>query len=141
MRCMPRWKRRRESRRTVHISLACCGTRIRPWPRSTPRTTASPTILVLTQSLHGLTFGFWWLGGIAHVLRMAPEGLRSTAQAAFVASGFGLGNLIALGIASYALPTWGSARLFTGLTVVSMLAALLLPWALSRRSSGSSARP
>ena len=104
-------------------------------------TTGSPTVLVLTQSLHGLTFGFWWLGGIAHVLRMAPEGLRSTAQAAFVASGFGLGNLIALGIASYALPTWGSARLFTGLTVVSMLAALLLPWALSRRSSGSSARP
>ncbi len=104
-------------------------------------TVTSPALLVGVQALHGLTFGCWWLGGIAFVLRTAPPELRSTAQAGFVASGFGLGNLLALSAAAWALPNLGSARMFTGLTGVSVLAALLLPWALSRRSSPSSDRP
>ncbi len=101
-------------------------------------TVTSPALLIAVQALHGLTFGCWWLGGIAFVLRTAPPALRSTAQAAFVASGFGLGNLIALAAASWALPNLGSARMFTALTAVSLLASVLLPWALSRRSSRSS---
>ena len=104
-------------------------------------TTDSAAILVATQALHGLTFGLWWIGGIAYVLREAPPDLRSTAQAGFVASGFGLGNLVALGVASWALPAFGSSALFASLTGVSAAGALLLPWALSRRSSLSSARP
>ena len=105
-------------------------------------TVTSPALLIGVQALHGLTFGCWWLGGIAFVLRTAPPALRSTAQAGFVASGFGLGNLIALAAASWMLPNLGSARMFTALTAVSVLAALLLPWALlTRRSSPSSDPP
>lgn len=102
-------------------------------------TTLSPELLVATQALHGLTFGLWWVGGVAYVSEQAPAHLRGTAQGAFVAAGFGLGSLSALLVAGQALPRFGSPALFGGLTVVSAVAVLLLPWALSgarRASSG-----
>ncbi|MCO4772402.1 MAG: MFS transporter [Deltaproteobacteria bacterium] len=92
--------------------------------------------LVLVQATHGLTFGLWWVGGIAYASEAAPKHLQASAQAGFVASGFGLGSLAALLIASQALPAFGGPVLFQGLAVVSVLASVLLPWAL-RHPSGS----
>lgn len=101
-------------------------------------TSASDTVLVLTQAAHGLTFGLWWVGGVAFVSTHAPSHLRASAQAGFVASGFGVGNLCALLVATYALPRLGTGLWFQGLAGVSLVAALLLPWAL-RTSSGGDA--
>ncbi len=93
-------------------------------------TTNSDTLLIAVQVAHGATFGLWWVGGVAYVAARAPAHLRASAQAGFVASGFGLGSLLALISASQALPLVGSRTLFQGLAGVSLLAVLLLPWAL-----------
>ncbi len=93
-------------------------------------TTDSHALLVGIQGLHGLTFGLWWVGGVAFVSQRAPSDLRSSAQAAFVASGFGLGNLLSLLAASALLPILGTPGWFRALAGVACVASALLPWAL-----------
>lgn len=90
----------------------------------------SHLMIIAVQALHGATFGLWWVGGVAFVSQQAPIALRSSAQAIFVASGFGLGNLAALVAASITLASVGTALWFQGLAGVSLLAVLFLPWAL-----------
>jgi len=94
-------------------------------------TADSSAVLVAAQSLHGLTFGLWWIAGVAYVAERAPDHLRGTAQGAFMAAGFGLGSMSALLVAGQVLPRVGSSSLFVGLVGVSALAVALLPWALS----------
>ena len=101
-------------------------------------TTNSDAVLIAIQAAHGATFGLWWVGGVAYVASRAPDHLRASAQAGFVASGFGLGSLTALVTASQALPEVGSQALFQGLAGVSALAVLLLPWALRAKALGGS---
>lgn len=47
--------------------------------------------VVPLQAVHGLTFGLYWVGGIALVGRRAPPELRNSAIAAFGASAGGVG--------------------------------------------------
>lgn len=56
----------------------------------------SPVVLVLLQSLHGMTFGMFWSAAIALVAGTVPAPLRATGQALLVMAinlGGGLGSL------------------------------------------------
>lgn len=85
----------------------------------------TPWILVATQSLHGLGFGAFWIGGVAWIHEHAPDRLRNTAQSLFLASGWGLGSLLALSGAAVWLDDAGSGRFFLALTGFSGLALVL----------------
>lgn len=100
--------------------------------------TESHGVIIGIQALHGATFGLWWVGGVAFVSQQAPSSLRSSAQALFVASGFGLGNLAALVAASATLAAVGTALWFQALAAVSLVAVLLLPWALRSEPGATS---
>ena len=87
------------------------------------------TTLILVQALHGLSFGAWWIGGIALVAEQAPPGLRNSAQGMFLAAGHGLGQLLAMIGAALALDRLSTGEIFQGLSVVSLLAfALAAIW-------------
>jgi MFS transporter, PPP family, 3-phenylpropionic acid transporter len=92
-------------------------------------TLTDPTALVAIQGLHGLSFGAWWLAAVTLFGTHAPEGMSSSAQASLLAVAFGLGTLVAMGIAAVVLSVADTATLFrgmAGLSVVATLGAVLL---------------
>jgi PPP family 3-phenylpropionic acid transporter len=80
------------------------------------------TTLTIVQALHGLSFGAWWIGGIALVAEQAPEGLKNSAQGLFLAAGHGIGQLLAMLGAAAALDRLSTGEVFQHLSGVSMLA-------------------
>ncbi len=85
--------------------------------------------LVAVQALHGLSFGAWWIGGIALVAEQAPRGLRNSAQGMFLAAGHGIGQLVAMLGAALVLDRASTSTIFQGLSAVSVMALLLaLGW-------------
>jgi len=84
------------------------------------------SLLVLIQALHGLSFGAWWIGGIAIIASYAPEGLRNSAQGVFLAAGHGVGQLLAMLAAATVLDRIATTgQLFQGLSLISLVALLL----------------
>ena len=94
---------------------------------------ADPLVLVAAQSLHGLGYGAWWIGALALLADRAPDHLRNSAQSLFVASGYGLGSLLAMVLAAAPLQDGQTPALFTGLAALSAL-ALVPTWRLRRDS-------
>lgn len=50
--------------------------------------------MVALQSLHGLTFGLFWITGIALLNEIVPPPVRATGQALYLAAMLGVGSLI-----------------------------------------------
>lgn len=92
----------------------------------------STTALVATQALHGLVFGAYWAAGVALFAERAPRELSSTAQNLFGTGSFGVGYLVAMGVASVALQVTDTRGLITTLTGVSALATALLLYVVVR---------
>ena len=55
---------------------------------------ASAFWMVALQALHGLTFGLFWITGIALLNEIVPAPVRATGQALYLAAMLGLGSLI-----------------------------------------------
>ncbi len=72
-----------------------------------------PYLLTAVQLIHGVTFGFFWLGVVEAVRREVPEALRMSSQALLVATTYGLGPSLCGAIASWVLPVGGTERVFT----------------------------
>lgn len=89
-------------------------------------TSTDPTVLVLTQALHGIGFGAYWVAGVALFDERAPPALAASAQALFTVSTFGLGYLASMGIAAVVLSRADTAMLFLGLAAVSTLATIFV---------------
>jgi len=102
-----------------------------------------PSLLVLVQALHGLSFGAWWIGGIALIGEHAPRGLHNSAQGMFLAAGHGIGQLLAMLAAALLLDRLSSGQIFQWLSLVSLaaliVAALWLAPALRRNPAPSRA--
>jgi len=56
--------------------------------------TGSAFWMVALQALHGLTFGLFWITGIALLNEIVPASVRATGQALYLAAMLGLGSLI-----------------------------------------------
>jgi PPP family 3-phenylpropionic acid transporter len=85
------------------------------WPDVVPQ--------IAAQALHGIGFGCWWIGSISLLASRAPEGLRNSAQALFMAACYGVGPLVAMGLAAFVLPLLGSEALFLVNAGIQALAA------------------
>jgi len=92
--------------------------------------------LILVQALHGLSFGAWWIGGIALVAEQAPAGLRNSAQGLFLAAGHGVGQLLAMLGAAAALDRLSTSQVFQHLSGVSVLALGMATIWLARTPGG-----
>jgi PPP family 3-phenylpropionic acid transporter len=85
---------------------------------------SDPTLQVLIQAAHGLTFGCWWVGGVRLLSERSPPELRNSAQALFIATTHGLGSLGAMAITAAVADRWGTASLFHLGAGLSLLAAV-----------------
>jgi MFS transporter, PPP family, 3-phenylpropionic acid transporter len=74
------------------------------------RAEAAWAVLAL-QTLHGVTFGLWYLSLVRHVQAIAPERLRTSLQAVALAM-FGLGSILGYLIAGQVFERLGSGRAF-----------------------------
>lgn len=81
--------------------------------------------LVLAQSLHGLSFGAFYVAAIAALTRLVPPELRATGQGVFIAVVFGFGGGVGTLIAGGLAELGGGATAFLGSAVISTLATVL----------------
>jgi PPP family 3-phenylpropionic acid transporter len=87
--------------------------------------THDPTLLVITQALHGGSFGLYWIAGVALFTERAPGHLGSTAQAVFQGATLGAGQLLAMAGAAVLLPIGDTPLVFYALAGVSAGTTLL----------------
>jgi MFS transporter, PPP family, 3-phenylpropionic acid transporter len=70
-----------------------------------------PAALLATQSLHGITFGLWYLSLVRFVQSTAPERLRTSLQS-IALSTFGGGSVVGYLVGGVVLQRYGGARTF-----------------------------
>lgn len=84
-----------------------------------------PISMTLVQSLHGLSFGAFWIGGVALLSEHAPPGLGNASQSILPAAAFGAGRLTALAMATALLDKITLPQLFLVDSVISLVATAL----------------
>jgi predicted MFS family arabinose efflux permease len=73
--------------------------------------TRLPAVLLLAQSLHGITFGLWYLSLVRFVQSIAPERLRTSLQSVALST-FGGGSVVGYLVGGAVLHRHGGARTF-----------------------------
>jgi PPP family 3-phenylpropionic acid transporter len=71
----------------------------------------NPEWVLAINLLHGLSFGFYWLGGVNYVSQITPEALRATGQS-LLATFFNIASLSAGPINGWMFDNYGSSRLY-----------------------------
>lgn len=94
---------------------------------------ATPAGLVATRGLTGVAFAGLWVASVFAVRTMVPEGFQASGQGLFQLTAFGLATLAANTIGGWVFDRFGSAVLF-GIAATCMGVAALVGWhALSHR--------
>ncbi|HEY8925462.1 MAG TPA: MFS transporter [Polyangia bacterium] len=90
--------------------------------------TWSPGPLIALQAVHGLTFGLFWITGMALLNEIVPKALRATGQAVYLMAILGAGSLTGYHATGLALDLWrdvGRALLVAGLVEIVPLVLIL----------------
>jgi PPP family 3-phenylpropionic acid transporter len=91
------------------------------------QTWSAPAMIAL-QALHGLTFGLFWITGMALLNEIVPKAMRATGQAVYLMAILGAGSLTGYHATGLALDVWrdvGRALLVAGLAELVPLALIL----------------
>ncbi len=123
----PRWGHKVSPRTLLFLSFAASAVR---WAGMA--LTTDGDVLVALSLFHGLTFGVFFLSAVAFMAERAPDTLRATGQALFVASAFGVGGLtgyLATGVGLDLLP---SSNVVFGIAAALELVPALLVLRLKR---------
>jgi MFS transporter, PPP family, 3-phenylpropionic acid transporter len=91
-----------------------------------------PAMIVMAATLHGLTFGAFYLAAVASMTARVPSSLRATGQSLFAAATFGAGGLIGFAGSGWLYDVLGGHRLFAVAAAVEAL-PLLAIWLADRR--------
>lgn len=85
-----------------------------------------PIGMLLTQALHGPSFGAFLVGSVAYADERAPAGLNATAQALLTAASFGLGAALGAGIGGWAFDALGATGFFLAAAATNLTGLLFL---------------
>lgn len=85
-----------------------------------------PVEVVLLQSLHGITFGAFWVAAVSWIASRARPEIRTSAQALLGAAVAGVGALGGNAIGARLLEITSSDRLFLWMALASLLASLAM---------------
>ena len=88
--------------------------------------TSQPEVIVLISSIHGLTFGAFYVASIAFVSGRVPSELRASGQGLFASATFGLGGLVGYLASGVGYDALGGHRLFAVAGAVELMAAALV---------------
>lgn len=117
----PRWSGRLSTRALL---LTCFGLSAIRW--LVMALTSDPVVLVLAASLHGFTFGAFYLSSVAWMVERAPGSLRATGQSLFAAATFGIGGIVGYRGAGALYDVVGGHRLFLIAAGLALLPALVV---------------
>jgi len=98
-----------------------------------------PVLLLAIQLTHAFTFGVLYLAAVQNVERMAPEGLRATAQGVFASVTFGVGGLVGNSLGGFLYEPLGMTALYIAAALVSGWGMLL--YAIATPSEEHGLRP
>jgi predicted MFS family arabinose efflux permease len=108
--------------RGSHVLVLCAGIAALRWFLLASVTT--PLLVLLSQPLHGLTFGLWFLAFVDQAQERAPEELRTTVQTMASAS-MGIG-MVAGYLGGGRLMDWGgTAPVFQAAVAAALLGLIL----------------
>ena len=96
---------------------------------------STPASLLLIQLTHAVTFGAFYLAAVQEVDRLAPPGVRASAQGLFSSLSFGLGGTVGDGLSGLFLARLGMRGLYAAAAGIAA-AATALYWAGSRPVAG-----
>lgn len=119
----PRWSQRLKPR-TLLLATFSLGA-LRWWGMAA---TNQVVALTLLASLHGLTFGAFYVTAVGQVARLAPDSLRATGQSLFASVTFGLGGLIGFTGSGVLYDLMGGHRLFALAGVLELVPIVALGW-------------
>jgi len=80
-----------------------------------------PWAVVAVQSLHGVTFGLFWVAAIHLISSRAEPGVEASSQSVFYLACWGVGGLVAVPLATEVMAAWGSQVMFGVFAGVSVL--------------------
>ena len=121
----PRWAAARSGRRLLMVAFGLSAVR---W--AIMASTSSAVVFVLVATLHGMSFGAYYLASVGWIAARTPRSLRATGQAVFVAATFGLGGLVGYLASGRVFDLLGGARLFAlaaGVELVALVVVARLP--------------
>jgi PPP family 3-phenylpropionic acid transporter len=97
--------------------------------------TQAPWPVLVIQLLHGPSFALLWIAGVAHAHRIAPPGLKATAQGLFFGVTTGLGGAFGAIAGGWLYESLGLAVMFwwIGLGMLACLLLFIAAGALRRR--------
>jgi len=86
----------------------------------------APLGVIAVQSLHGITFGLFWVSAIHLISSRTEPGIEASSQSVFYLACWGAGGLLAVPLATGLLAALGSQVMFGVLGGVSALAVTVL---------------
>jgi len=72
----------------------------------------NPAWVVGINFLHGVSFGFYWIGGVSYVNEISPERLKATGQS-MLATFFNIASLIGNPLNGWLYDTFGPGRMYS----------------------------
>lgn len=85
-----------------------------------------PGVMMGVQTLHGLSFGFFYIAAVEYVASITGKELQATGQSLFNMVFVGLGGIAGNLLNGYLLETGGAGLMYFSCTVSAALGALLL---------------
>jgi len=79
-----------------------------------------PTLALIVQVLHGITFGGYLIGSVTYINDRAAEGIRTTALAIFNLISFGVGSILGSLLGGFVVEAGGTVWLFRILSLVAV---------------------
>ena len=80
----------------------------------------SPVAIVAVNMVHGITFGMFWIAGVALMSDRAPERVATSAQGLLALAVGGIGSSLGILGASWLVTTWDTTVMYTVATAVAV---------------------
>lgn len=87
---------------------------------------SSPYMVIALQSMHGLTFGVFYLASFDYIARMVPSSLQSTGHLIFFSVFFGVSGIIGSLMGGSLIGTYGGTTLYQVISVFAFIGMILL---------------
>jgi PPP family 3-phenylpropionic acid transporter len=121
----PRWAHLLPARALLMATFALSA--VRWWGMAL---TDDVVLLTALASLHGVSFGAFYVASVAEVAKRAPDSLGATGQAVFAAATFGLGGLVGYAGSGALYGLVGGHSLFVLAGCLEVLPLAVVAWAM-----------
>ena len=81
----------------------------------------SPILIVLVSTIHGITFGMFWIAGVALMSERAPTEVTTSAQGLLALAVGGFGSSLGVMGASWIVTTWDTSVMYVVATLCASL--------------------